>query len=209
MRGRAAGDTGLMTVSFAAGQPLGAMSSWGTFALVHHVCVQFCAKQANLGDGWYRGYALLGDDIVICHKPVADNYLRLMKALGVKINLQKSVVSNNCSLEFAKRFLYISVDASPISLRFSDAARASCLMSVSLYLSRLAEFRALRTSEIFRFYGAGFRVMGRLQGVWSIGYPKSKSRLSKRFWRQWLIIHSPMGLFPLPWLWWFSAGRGR
>lgn len=60
--------------------PAGAMSSWGMFALTHHVCVQASAQCAGFGGGWYQDYALLGDDIVICHQEVAYYYTLLMKS---------------------------------------------------------------------------------------------------------------------------------
>lgn len=72
-------------------------------ALTHHLIVQVCASRAGYQDTWYPGYGLLGDDIVITEEEVASQYHTVMTALGVKINLMKSVVSNQGLLEFAKR----------------------------------------------------------------------------------------------------------
>lgn len=39
------------------------------------------------------------------------------------------------------------------------------------------------------------------------GAGKPPPGLSRRWWRLWLVIHSPFGIRPLSWEWWFSAGR--
>jgi hypothetical protein len=57
---------------------------------------------------------LLGDDIVIANKQVADSYLLLMDDLGVDINLSKSLVSVDGALEFAKKLYKDNIDLSPL-----------------------------------------------------------------------------------------------
>lgn len=83
-------------VKYAVGQPMGAYSSWAMLALTHHVIVQCCS------DSSFQNYAILGDDIVIQDDLVSTKYLDIMKTLGVKISLHKSMISLN-HLEFAKR----------------------------------------------------------------------------------------------------------
>jgi hypothetical protein len=108
-------------VRYACGQPMGAYSSWATFALAHHCCVQLCAHivstQGFLPEegafdpsGWYMNYSLLGDDIVLWgddpfSAKVAETYLWLMNLLGVEINLEKSLVSQLGVFEFAKNLV--------------------------------------------------------------------------------------------------------
>lgn len=47
---------------------------------------------------------MLGDDIVIFDSKLADTYLKVMKELGMEINLSKSIVSPDRPVfEFAKR----------------------------------------------------------------------------------------------------------
>jgi len=97
---------------YAVGQPMGALSSWAMLAITHHLIAQLAAHRARLhgsldplgfwARGWYEGYEVLGDDIVIFEKQVADQYLILMAELGVPINLAKSVVATNATFEFAK-----------------------------------------------------------------------------------------------------------
>lgn len=73
-------------------------------AVTHHFIVQLAARRIYPldSDKWFENYELLGDDIVIFDKLVADQYLFLMEYLGVGINLAKSVVSNRECFEFAK-----------------------------------------------------------------------------------------------------------
>jgi hypothetical protein len=99
-------------ISYSVGQPMGAYSSWAMLALSHHVIVQ-CAA-VNCGIKSFTHYAILGDDIVIANDAVAAEYLVLMKALGVDINLAKSL-SSSSFCEFAKRWIGPNgLDLSPI-----------------------------------------------------------------------------------------------
>lgn len=52
--------------------------------------------------------------MVIANKAVANSYLVLMDQLGVSINSQKSLVSEQGSMEFAKRLIISGEDLSPI-----------------------------------------------------------------------------------------------
>lgn len=60
-------------VSYNAGQPMGAYSSWAVFALTHHLIVQSCAMDLGL-PGRFKDYFLLGDDILIFDERVAKRY---------------------------------------------------------------------------------------------------------------------------------------
>jgi len=91
-------------VKYAVGQPIGAYSSWAMLAFCHHVVVQLAALRAGWV-GWFPFYAIVGDDLVIADKSVADHYLAIMRHLGVPINLHKSIVSECGVLEFAKRWV--------------------------------------------------------------------------------------------------------
>jgi hypothetical protein len=109
---------------YSVGQPMGALSSWAMLAITHHYVAQLSAVKAavlakstagpfwitsavdfqvfNMETPWYTGYEVLGDDIVFFEENVALEYLKLMEALGVPINLMKSVVATNRTFEFAK-----------------------------------------------------------------------------------------------------------
>jgi hypothetical protein len=64
--------------------------------------VQFAAYLSG-HKGWFKLYALLGDDIVIADVAVANRYKRLCKWLGMGIGISKSMVNDNLSCEFAKK----------------------------------------------------------------------------------------------------------
>lgn len=97
------------------GQPMGAYSSWGAMALTHHAIVQYAAHLAGV-KAWYPHYAVLGDDVVILGKHVAEKYLHVMDTFGIPIGLHKSLISTNGTFEYAKRFYYKGVNTSHISL---------------------------------------------------------------------------------------------
>lgn len=102
------------TVKYAAGQPMGAYSSWAVFALTHHLVVQFSAH--SVGKTGFADYMLLGDDIVIADKAVAEKYISVLSELGVGISLHKTHVSDD-TYEFAKRWIKKGVEISGIPLR--------------------------------------------------------------------------------------------
>jgi hypothetical protein len=85
-------DGGPTFVNYTRGQPMGLLSSWAALALVHHVIVQFAAKQAGK-EAWFTDYLVLGDDIVIADKLVADAYLTVCDSFGIQVGLAKSLVS--------------------------------------------------------------------------------------------------------------------
>lgn len=73
------------SVEFVYGQPLGALSSWPAFTLLHHLLIQRSAERVGIR-GWFEDYAILGDDLVIGHAEVAREYKSLMQTLGVEIS---------------------------------------------------------------------------------------------------------------------------
>lgn len=98
-------------VRYAVGQPMGAYSSWAMLALTHHLIVKLAAERAGIKN--FLHYALLGDDIVINHDKVAEEYIKIMESLGVGINMSKSIVSPEI-MEFAKRLVSPSFELSPL-----------------------------------------------------------------------------------------------
>jgi len=102
-------------VTYKVGQPMGAYSSWAMLAITHHAIVQFAAWRVGHRT-WFSWYAVLGDDVVICDRDVANMYVKVMDELGVKIGFHKSIISDNSSLEFAKRFYYKGKLVSGLSL---------------------------------------------------------------------------------------------
>lgn len=105
---------------------------------------------------WFSSYLVLGDDIVIFDKKVADKYLDVMTDLGVGINIVKSVISYD-SFEFAKRFYCQGVDLSPVSFKEMDLAGASLEGAILLH----AKFSATpeKISSLIRFRGYGYKTL--------------------------------------------------
>lgn len=95
-------------LTYAVGQPMGALSSWALLALTHHAIVQFAAYRVAVHEAasyrWFRDYAVLGDDVVIGNKAVAEAYLQILREIGVEAGLAKSVIARGkVLLEFAKK----------------------------------------------------------------------------------------------------------
>lgn len=146
-------------VRYATGQPMGALSSWAMLAFTHHFIVQVAAWRVSFVPlkTLYTRYALLGDDLVIADKAVADSYLFLMDAIGVGINLNKSILSHTGKgLEFAKRTFIDKQDVSPISIRD---------LSISLQPGNIASWVAFSNAHGLSFtrqahiLGFGFKAI--------------------------------------------------
>lgn len=151
-------------VEYATGQPMGALSSWANLALIHHAIVQWAALRAGvvtIGKGWYEGYGILGDDVMICRSCVAKEYLAIMKRMDVGIGDHKSLISRNGSaFEFAKRTFLNGVDVSMVPFSEFVAGRQS--------LAGLL--------ELIRKYSL---TLGQTLSVLGYGY-KAKATASKR-----------------------------
>jgi len=80
-------------------------------SLTHHLIVHVASWRSNSK----LSYVLLGDDIVISGDALASAYKEIVSDLGMEINFQKTLVSND-SFEFVKRFHSRSVDLSPMPL---------------------------------------------------------------------------------------------
>lgn len=190
-------------VRYGAGQPMGALTSWAAFSLTHHFLVQYAAYKVFGTIEFFLDYALLGDDIVIAHKKVAESYLALLREIGVEYGLAKSLISSTGGFEFAKRTFVSGKDASPISLLALGVAKAdlSVLEQVMVHASVDSLGNALRVGS--KILGYGYRTLARLPAV--LG---TRSRL------QGLAIllsrpGSPWGLPAMDWLLQASPGSVR
>lgn len=85
---------------------------------------------------------------MIAEGRVAEQYLYLMRRLGVEIGLAKSLVSRKGVLEFAKRFIVEGVDCSPVPFKEMVAA--------------LHAFE--ESAEFIRKYGLGASAITRFVG---------------------------------------------
>lgn len=143
-------------VTYTTGQPMGALSSWAMLAFVHHAFVQWAALRAGvitIGEGWYAGYAILGDDVVIARSCVAKEYLAIMKAMDVGIGDHKSLVSRNgLCLEFAKRTFRKGVDVSMVPFAEFVATR----LSLTALLELVRKYK-LTLGQLLSVLGYGYK----------------------------------------------------
>jgi hypothetical protein len=95
-------------IKYKVGQPMGLYSSWASLALVHHMIIQYAAN--NVGISPFINYSVLGDDVAIWNKAVAEEYTKIIQDLDVEISKAKSYIPRGFDTywkaEFAKR-LYI------------------------------------------------------------------------------------------------------
>lgn len=141
-------------VRYAVGQPMGAHSSWPAFTLAHHAIVQYAAWLCGWRR-WFEHYGILGDDIVIRDNDVALMYQRVIKALGVDISLNKSLLRVRNSFEFAKRMVLKGQDASPLSFKEFAVANKS-LSALSELVNRAQSMTNLSLANVLRALGFGY-----------------------------------------------------
>lgn len=149
------GNETVIKLTYAVGQPMGALSSWASLALTHHFLVQCAAWSAGFPK-WklYTNYAVLGDDVVIGDRSVALAYLRIMKSLGVGVNTSKSLLSHRgIAFEFAKRTIVRGVDVSPVT--FKEYYSATRNIGAFLQLMRKTGTPFARALQAL---GAGWKV---------------------------------------------------
>jgi hypothetical protein len=97
------------TFRWKVGQPLGAHSSFPSFALAHHMVMRAAYKKANLPIG---DYYLLGDDMAAVNSEAILEYRNYLRLLGVETSPTKGLDGN--SIEFAKRVFYKGCEVSPV-----------------------------------------------------------------------------------------------
>jgi len=101
-------------IVYSVGNPMGAYSSWASFAITHHFI--FFLISETLGIKWSSmRYVVLGDDVVIGDHSVAQCYKQILRDLGVDWDPIKSHESVH-TLEFAKRWLSGGVEFTPLPL---------------------------------------------------------------------------------------------
>lgn len=79
-------------IRWSVGQPLGYGPSFSIATLAHAVLLDRLSTEVSASP---RSYMVVGDDVVIKDERLAEAYYREMSALGVEINISKSLVSDN------------------------------------------------------------------------------------------------------------------
>lgn len=125
-------DNSTSKVSYEVGNPMGAYSSWASFAIAHHYVVFLACERVKFPFKKLK-YALLGDDIVISNKEVAEEYIQIIKALGVEISELKTHKSDKF-YEFAKRLFYRNKEITPFPISALKESKKRYYLLVSLLL---------------------------------------------------------------------------
>jgi len=95
---------------------MGALSSWPAMALCHHVLVQLAYKATYPeSPNVFGEYALLGDDLVIRDRRVAETYKEIIASLGMPYSPNKSFEAVGVA-EFAKSLFFHGEDLKPFPL---------------------------------------------------------------------------------------------
>lgn len=122
-------------IKYETGNPMGAYSSWATFAVAHHFFVWMACKKANRN--WRRcPYMLLGDDIVIADDKVAEAYKDLLLEWDIPFNEAKTHTSFY-GFEFAKQYIYKEQNISPFPISALYERRKSTFESVAIIVREL------------------------------------------------------------------------
>lgn len=85
-------------IAWVVGQPLGMRFSMSMFSLAHNLLI--AGISAELGFNPWDSFNVLGDDVVIYHREVAEVYSQLVQACGIPISWNKSH-SSDLVAEFA------------------------------------------------------------------------------------------------------------
>lgn len=101
---------------------------------------------------WFTHYGVLGDDMTIVGK-VATAYRQLLRELGVKAGLAKSIISRNkFVVEFAKKFFVDSTRADMVPFKEAIATQTS----TALVLEFTRKYQ-LNLNQILAFLGYGYK----------------------------------------------------
>lgn len=181
------------SLSFTVGQPLGYHSSWPLFALSHHFVIWMAAERVYPGAKRFKAYAILGDDVVIADRKVADEYSKILQDLEVQISVSKSLISKSGAFEFAKRFFIKEgrVDVSPISMR------ALLMCRTTHGLATVHRTYNVSFPTLLRLGGAGYRVLAKA----------NSPLLSGRWQRLRLFLSKPDTECPLAFEFWLGGGK--
>jgi hypothetical protein len=154
----------LLGIKYTVGQPMGALSSWGSLALTHHAIVQYAAFLARRVN-WFEDYAVLGDDLVIADAEVAARYRQVLDSIGVKAGLAKSIISKSrFVVEFAKKFFVDNTQADMLPLKEAVATRCS----TSLANEFIRKYN-LTLNSYLAFVGMGYKTRSKVTAtLWEL-----------------------------------------
>jgi hypothetical protein len=207
-------------VRWSVGQPLGALSSWASFAITHHIFIQTCERMDWLGDSLRPSrkkrnrrpntyYHIIGDDVVIHrYAGIALMYKKYLQHFGIEISIPKSITPEQClndtnSAEMAKRVFSNGLEITPVPpeaiIQYSQPYGERALLECTLdrgYLNALSPYTVQsvpRTIGEWRLLTFPFRnALAQLNGVKTL-FP---------YWTE-DSNDAPAGLNP-NWFYWYS-----
>jgi len=150
----------LKRIRYKVGQPMGALSSWPAMALCHHVLVQLSYKAAYPeSSNVFEEYALLGDDLVIRDRRVAESYKELIGVLGMPFSPSKSFEAVGVA-EFAKSLFRHGEDLKPFPLALLQYRKNTMCTDAQALLKELS-FRgySIDISDLLRLYPKRWRLL--------------------------------------------------
>jgi hypothetical protein len=128
-----------------------------------------------------------------------------METLGVEISFAKSLSSDNGSFEFAKRFIFRGVDASPTTLKHIAVGFSGIKFVPELVTSAMRVINTVTLPRVLKFAGLGFKAQS---AAWVTPVTHSK-----RFLGITLLLCSPHGPFSvgtlLDWIQMFTVKTAK
>jgi hypothetical protein len=135
---------------------MGIPTSWASFALCHHLLVRIAGKRARVRT---KGrFLILGDDLVIRGKKLADSYKSLLGELEISFSEADSFTSTRGKsiAEFAKRIFVNGQELSPLPLRLLEGQ--PLVSNEAAFLVRCSEIRHQFDFESVTYPGTSNRL---------------------------------------------------
>jgi hypothetical protein len=148
-------------LSYTKGQPMGLYGSFNLFALTHNLLL------ASLG-GKVDQYRIVGDDLVISDKELAEKYMNVMKDLDVPISWHKSLLGVD-EAEFAGHYITPFQVLKPLKFpsalldpfAYVKVVRAMKCEYPNLVPRKFVKFSSQLVAIPEEYGGAGLNPMGR------------------------------------------------
>lgn len=139
---------------------MGALSSWPAMAFCHHILVQLSYKAAYPDSSKiFEDYALLGDDLVIRDRRVAENYKEIISSLGMPYSPSKSFESVGRA-EFAKSLFRNGKDLKPFPLALLQFRKNTVYTDAQALLKELSlRSFSIDIPDLLVLYPKRFRVL--------------------------------------------------
>lgn len=169
------------SINYNTGNPMGAYSSWATFAIAHHFFIYLACKRAKVN--WKKcPYMLLGDDIVIADDIVAKNYKDLLSEWDIPYNPEKSHTSSK-GYEFAKQYVLDGENISPFPVAALYERRRSTFECLSI-VARELTYKDWNSDIWVSLKSFLIIVLGKTRSEIRTTFPKLKLGISLMFYLQ-------------------------